>query len=137
MSISAGGSLSGTPAAGSQGNYNPQFKVTDSSAVFTTVNLALTINPAALVITGPLSLPNGTPGVVYPSQQFTATGGVGGNTWTAQGLPLGMSISPSGLLSGTPGLGTQNNYNPLFTCNRLERRPYFRFAGPGDRRHRT
>ncbi|OXM59749.1 Ig domain-containing protein, partial [Amycolatopsis vastitatis] len=36
------------------------------------------------------------------SLQLSATGGSGGYTWTASGLPAGLSISTSGLISGTP-----------------------------------
>jgi hypothetical protein len=48
--------------------------------------------------------PTGLTGVAYPSFTFVApTGGVGPFTWTESGaLPQGMSLSPSGQLSGTP-----------------------------------
>ncbi|MGW4523634.1 putative Ig domain-containing protein [Amycolatopsis sp. NPDC004378] len=36
------------------------------------------------------------------SLQLSASGGSGGYTWTATGLPAGLSISTSGLISGTP-----------------------------------
>jgi hypothetical protein len=36
------------------------------------------------------------------SLQLSATGGSGGYTWTATGLPAGLSIGASGLISGTP-----------------------------------
>nr|WP_225956730.1 putative Ig domain-containing protein [Amycolatopsis lexingtonensis] len=36
------------------------------------------------------------------SLQLSASGGSGGYTWTASGLPAGLSISSGGLISGTP-----------------------------------
>ncbi|MEU4247754.1 putative Ig domain-containing protein [Amycolatopsis sp. NPDC026612] len=36
------------------------------------------------------------------SLQLSASGGSGGYTWTASGLPAGLSISSAGLISGTP-----------------------------------
>jgi sugar lactone lactonase YvrE len=46
VTLSAAGVLSGTPAFGSQGGYNPQLTVTDSVGATASVNLSLTINPA-------------------------------------------------------------------------------------------
>ena len=48
--------------------------------------------------------PTGATGAVYPAFTFAApTGGVGPFTWSETGaLPEGMSLSPSGQLSGTP-----------------------------------
>ncbi|TCO62376.1 M4 family metallopeptidase [Actinocrispum wychmicini] len=41
--------------------------------------------------------------------QLTATGGTTPYTWTGSGLPAGLSISPSGLISGTPNtIGNSN-----------------------------
>ncbi len=39
-----------------------------------------------------------------PPYKFVANGGVGALSWAATGLPAGMSLSPSGVLSGTPQL---------------------------------
>ena len=47
-------------------------------------------------------VPNGTLGQPY-SHQFTAQGGGAGLTWSSLGsLPPGLTLSPAGLLSGTP-----------------------------------
>jgi hypothetical protein len=52
----------------------------------------------------PASLPNGTNGVSYPVITFTASGGSFSPpfTWSASGLPSGLTLSPGGTLSGTP-----------------------------------
>jgi hypothetical protein len=47
-------------------------------------------------------LPAATVGVPYPPFQLTATGGGEPYTWTASGLPNGMTLSSTGVLSGTP-----------------------------------
>ena len=62
----------------------------------------------------PPSLPNGTNGVPY-SQQFTANAPrlSGTLTWAAAGLPPGLTMSSSGLLSGTPIDQTGGNNSPL------------------------
>ncbi|MGB8197871.1 MAG: Ig domain-containing protein [Acidimicrobiales bacterium] len=50
------------------------------------------------------SLPAGTVGVAYPSQQLTATGGTDSYTWSlASGaLPAGLTLSSAGAITGTP-----------------------------------
>ena len=47
------------------------------------------------------SLPQGTVGTPY-SAQLSATGGNAPLTFSAQTLPTGLLVSPSGLVSGTP-----------------------------------
>jgi Putative Ig domain len=78
--------------------------VTDSSAADPPSSQQLTIVVSSLAITTTSPLPSGTVGTAY-SQQFTATGGTGTDTWTvASGstLPTNLSLSSTGLLSGTP-----------------------------------
>lgn len=49
------------------------------------------------------TLPDGTLGTPYTSPTPTVTGGTGPYTWTATGLPAGLSIDPvTGVVSGTP-----------------------------------
>jgi len=66
-------------------------------------------------IASPSALPGGAVGSVYGSVTFSGIGGTPPYTFAASGLPNGMTVSPSGLLSGTPGPGTQGTFNPLFT----------------------
>lgn len=84
------------------------------------VSATFTITQAAgvppLTITSPTSLSPGTAGTAYGPVTFTASGGTGGYTWSAAGLPNGLSISPaSGALSGTPGANSKGSYTPQFT----------------------
>ena len=55
---------------------------------------------SAMTVT-PAQLPHGTIGVAY-SQQLSATGGRAPHTFSVAGLPPGLSLSSTGLLSGTP-----------------------------------
>lgn len=57
------------------------------------------------------TLPNATVGTPY-SQQLAATGGDGGYTWVqiTGTLPAGLSLSTSGLISGTPTTATTYNF---------------------------
>lgn len=74
-----------------------------------TVSFYSALSPAPLVITtanvpeGFVSVPYGSTGSLY-SNQMKATGGVQPYVWTVSSgtLPTGMSLSSSGLLSGTP-----------------------------------
>jgi hypothetical protein len=59
--------------------------------------------PQLSIITS--SLPAGQTGVSYGPISMLATGGSGSYTWTAGGLPAGLSMSSSGGLSGTPSTG--------------------------------
>src|SRR5579885_941163 len=75
-----------------------------------TVTLAQTGLPQ---IVSPVSLANGAVGEAYGPVNFSATGGTPGYTWSATGLPGGLSMSIGGVLSGTPVPGTQGSYTFL------------------------
>ena len=63
--------------------------------------------PAPLTIST-TTLPAGTVGTAY-SATLAATGGVSPYSWSASGLPSGLSISSAGTISGMPtAAGTQN-----------------------------
>ena len=108
------GLISGTPT--SPGSFPFSVSVTDIFANYlgtsASGSFTITITPP-LTITGPKSLAAGTANVSYPSVTFTATGGIGGYSWSATGLPSGLGFSTAGVLSGTPT--TANTYNPTFT----------------------
>ena len=104
LSISSAGAISGTPTTA--GTAAVTFTVTDStkpSALTATAALNLTIaasQSSGLAITTN-SLPAGTTGTAY-STSITASGGKTPYTFSATGLPAGLSISASGAISGTP-----------------------------------
>ena len=110
LSINAStGAISGTPTAATNGAVGVTVTVTDSSTPTpqTAKTTGLTINiTAGLTITN-TALPNGTVGVVYAGAQETASGGTTPYTYSATGLPAGLSINAStGAISGTPSAAT-------------------------------
>jgi hypothetical protein len=54
-----------------------------------------------LIITNPVP-PPAILNQPYPPFQFTAIGGKGLYIWSAIGLPIGMTMGDTGILSGTP-----------------------------------
>jgi hypothetical protein len=94
------GTLSGTPAA-TAGSYNFTIRLDDAVLGSTTRSYTLVVESASMGI-APASLPDATTGVAYSQQLFT-TGGTGPYTYAFTGaLPTGLTLSTSGLVSGTP-----------------------------------
>src|SRR4029078_4376254 len=58
---------------------------------------------------------SGTVGTAISSFTLSASGGTAPYTWTATGLPPGISVSSSGTVSGTPT--TAATYNPTVTAH--------------------
>jgi hypothetical protein len=98
LSLSASGTISGTPT--SPGSFTVSVTVKDSAGVSASANLGLTILSAPLKITT-TSISPVTLGASF-SVGFGATGGTPPYTWTASGLPAGVTIGSTGTLSGTP-----------------------------------
>ena len=97
LTLSGTGVLSGTPTTA--GLFNFTVKVTDRGTQSATANLQISI-VQPLTIT-PNIVPPGTVGVVYPPVQFSADGG-SSFTFSATGLPPGLTLTSTGLLQGTP-----------------------------------
>ena len=76
--------------------------VTSPATASSSLPLSVTCSyPAVSVTTS--SLPNGQQDAAYARIQLTATGGDGGSfTWSATGLPTGLSISSPGVIGGAP-----------------------------------
>ena len=96
------------------GTYNFQWRMLQSGGGYfgaLTSNVGVTVSsstpppPATLTITT-LSIAPLTKNVPY-SQQLSATGGAAPYTWsvTAGALPTGLTLSSTGLISGTPTIG--------------------------------
>lgn len=109
----ATGTITGRPSAG--GTFNFTIRATDSTTgtgpySATSGPLTLTINPPTIVPT-PATLPSASVGTPY-SQTFWGSGGTMGYTFsmTAGSLPVGMSFSSGGVLSGTPTAGGTFNF---------------------------
>jgi len=90
--------LSGTPTTA--GTFPFTLQVADSAGLTATRTFSLVIAPAALTITSNTQLPDAGLGSPY-SYHLAASGGVPPYTWSANGLPTGLSIdAASGLISG-------------------------------------
>lgn len=100
LNLAGSGTLIGTPTLG--GTFNFTAQVTDSAGTAAAKPFALTITTAVAITTAP-TLPAGTVGVSY-FLTFGASGGAGPYSWSllAGALPPGLTLSPSGTLSGTP-----------------------------------
>nr|WP_121270693.1 putative Ig domain-containing protein [Pedobacter schmidteae] len=119
--------ISGTPTQ--SGSYNVSVKVTDADGATVTQTYTLKVN-GELVLPG-ATLPNGLVGTTYATQTLPAvTGGTSPYTYTAIGLPPGLTFTPATReIKGTPlsggtftvtvtakdsnGLSTSTDYNLL------------------------
>jgi hypothetical protein len=111
---SSSGIISGTPTAG--GLYLLTMTITDSAFLQANRTVYLTvIGGSAPVIKAPTTgatLPGATESASYAGYQCTATGGTGSYTWSASGLPSGMTIDATrGIISGIPAAGTAGSGN--------------------------
>ncbi len=93
--------ISGTP--GQSGVFTIQASVMDALGGVGSGTYTLNVSDANTLTISPAALSSGTAGNFY-SQSLTATGGSGNyNFSVASGsLPAGLSLSPAGVLSGTP-----------------------------------
>lgn len=98
-----GNILAGTPTAA--GAYSFVMNATDGSGVVISSTFSLTVSTIHIT-TADIIPTHAIFGVPY-SYTLTATGGGATKTWTATGLPSGLSLSTSGVISGTVvGTGT-------------------------------
>jgi large repetitive protein len=94
--------ISGTPQQSGLSTY--VLRVDDASAKSTTRLCSIQINPPGLNITSTSTLPNGFVATPY-SQTLTATGGRTPYSWsiTTAGVPSGIALDGTGVISGLPG----------------------------------
>ena len=103
------GVISGTPLVPA-GTSTFTVRVADAAGQDDTQALSIIINLANPPNITTTTLPGGTVGQAY-NQTLQATGGIGILTWTPSGgsLPAMLSLSPAGVISGTPtNAGTAN-----------------------------
>ena len=119
----AGGAMSASPVSGNSPSslYTTPVVSAATSSVITvtsvadptkTQTVAVTLNPPMSFTTPPGALAAGTTGATYAGATIGASGGTGTRTFSIAGgsLPAGLSMSASGVISGTPtgALGTSN-----------------------------
>ena len=114
----ATGVLSGTPATGTQGTYPITFTASNGVGSNAVQNFTLTANPTpqAPAITSA----NNTTFAVGSNGSFSVTAtGIPTPTLSESGaLPSGVTFTPAtGVLSGTPAVGTGGVYPITFTAN--------------------
>src|SRR6266849_5908893 len=100
LSLSTAGVLSGTPTA--TGPFSVTVKVTDSSTPQQTASKTYSLTIASSLTISTASLPNGVLNATYPATTLQAQSGTAPYTWSAAGLPAGLSLSTAVVLSGTP-----------------------------------
>lgn len=100
LSLSTDGIISGTPTTIGLSTFTAL--ATDAGSATASKELTIQVNYAPVVVTTP-GLPSCTVGSAY-SKSLNATGGTGSFTWAISGgaLPTGLSLSSSGVISGTP-----------------------------------
>ena len=117
------GQISGTPSTA--GNYTVAASVRDSEnspvSVSKTFSLTITSTPPPALSVTTASLPAGTQGSSY-SALLQAMGGVAPYSWSATGLPAGLSLnSGTGQIAGTPS--TAGNYTVTASVRDSETSP--------------
>ncbi|SFH48037.1 Ig-like domain-containing protein [Pedobacter insulae] len=100
LSLATNGTISGTPTVAGTSNFS--IVATDSKNCTVTTPFSIVVNNAMAL--GAATLPNGMVGKPYPSQVLpAATGGTSPYTYTATGLPPGLSFNPTTrAITGTP-----------------------------------
>jgi hypothetical protein len=107
-STSTSAQITGTPTLLETSKFTVQ--VTDSAGSSVTQALSITINPPPPLSVATSTLQVGTVNQGY-NQTLAASSGTPPYTWSLTGgsLPFGLSLAPSGLISGTPvATGTYN-----------------------------
>ena len=95
----AGSAISGTPTT--VGTFNFTVQARDNNSFTGSQAYSIVIGAPGIALT-PATLPGPAAGIAY-SQTITASGGNGPYTYSSTGiLPTGLTLSPGGVLSGTP-----------------------------------
>jgi len=118
--FSAGGVLSGTPTT--TGSYSIVVQATDANGRQGSRSYTLTISNSGITTT---SLPSGVKGIAY-NATLAATGGAAPYSWTIVPgqpgkLPSGLSMTSSGVISGTPGMVGYQEFMVRATDSRGQR----------------
>ena len=101
MSMNPAGTLSGTPT--SSGTYSFTVTVSDAATQTAQKTYQLTINAPGIAL-APSTLPQGKVGTVFASTTVSASGGSAPYSYavTSGAMPAGLTLTPAGVISGTP-----------------------------------
>ena len=94
------GVISGTPTVA--GSFSVIITTFDATRSATSSDHTISIVPK-LMISGPVTLPTGKASAAYTAATVTAAGGAAPYSWTATGLPAGLTVgAATGTINGTP-----------------------------------
>ena len=118
------GTISGTPGplstTGSPYTFTVQLvEYKQDGSVYATASpkqFTLSVGPCTVLTFVQTLIPPAKEGALYEAT-LSATGGSGTYTWTASGLPPGLSLSNNGVISGTPQIGSAGSYAVTVTVN--------------------
>jgi len=111
ISMSIGGTISGTPTV--SGTFNYTVTVTDKSGNTGTSNCSVTVNPPVSATCVGITA---VQGVAITPVTMIGVGGAGAPyTFSATGLPAGITMSIGGTISGTPSVSGTFNYTVTIT----------------------
>ena len=108
VSLAANGTLSGTPASGTAGNYPITITATDANTNTASQSFTLTVGASAPVFTSSASttFAENTAGTF----SVTATGDTPISFTEVGTLPSGVTLGSNGTLAGTPAFGSAGTY---------------------------
>jgi uncharacterized repeat protein (TIGR01451 family) len=113
LTMSTGGTISGTPTV--SGTFSYTVTVKDSAGNTGTVNCSVTVNPPPSANCVSIAAVQGFP--ITPVT-MVGSGGTGGPyTFSATGLPAGLTMSTGGTISGTPTVSGTFSYTVTVTDN--------------------
>ena len=111
LTMSPTGKISGTPTV--SGTFSYTLTVTDSAGNTGTLNCSLVIAPPPSATCVSITAVQGF--AITPVTMVGSGGSGGPYTFTATGLPAGLSISTSGTISGTPTVSGTFSYTVTVT----------------------
>jgi len=97
LTMASNGTISGTPTV--SGTFNYTVTITDSVGTKGTFNCSVTVYQPVSATCAAISAITGVP---MTPVTLSAGGGTGSYTFSASGLPAGVTISAAGTISGTP-----------------------------------
>ncbi len=110
MATASGTAVSYTPNAGFSGADSFTYTASNSGGTSAPATVTVAVSAPTLAFSpAPGGLPDGTVGTAY-NQTITATGGTSPYSFTAAGLPAGLTINAAtGVISGAPTIAGSNN----------------------------